>query len=148
MLDRSAAKRSSIPKRSYKIRAWDHGTGIAFRDVSSRSALFVFFGVLLAASTLGAAEEDATRAARCPAYAEHVRAAKTYLEHSDRANAAAGLRLAEDALRECDFDDEEETALASADVTGLPFHEPREVYVAFGERTFLRVIDPPVKGRA
>ena len=87
---------------------------LLFRDVSSRSALFVFFSVLLAASTLGAAEEDATRAARCPAYAEHVRAAKMYLEHSDRANAAAELRLAEDALRECDFDDEEETALAGS----------------------------------
>jgi len=85
----------------------------SLRDVSFRTALFVLFGVLLAASTLGAAEEDATRAARCPAYAEHVRAAKTYLEHSDRANAAAELRLAEDPLRECDFDDEEETALAA-----------------------------------
>jgi hypothetical protein len=83
------------------------------RDVSLRSALSFALVVLLTASTLGAAEEESTRAVRCPAYAEHVRAAKTYLAHSDRANAAAELRLAEDALRECDLDDEEETALAA-----------------------------------
>jgi hypothetical protein len=76
------------------------------------SALLAILGVLLAASAPGASE-DASRAARCPAYADHVRAAKTYLEHADRANAAAELRLAEDALRECDLDDEDDTALAA-----------------------------------
>jgi hypothetical protein len=83
------------------------------RLVPLRSTFFVSLGVLLAASTVGAAEEDASRAARCPAYAEHVRAAKTYLEHADRVNAAAELSLAEDALRECDLDEQEETALAA-----------------------------------
>jgi hypothetical protein len=83
-----------------------------FRIVAFRSTLFVSLGVLLAASILGAAEEDASRAARCPAYAEHVRAAETYLQHADRANAAAELSLAEDALRECDLD-EVETGLAA-----------------------------------
>ena len=83
------------------------------RDVSLRSAFCFALGVLLTSSTLGAAEEDAIRAVRCPAYAEHVRAANSYLAHSDRANAAAELRLAENALRECDLDDEEETTLAA-----------------------------------
>ena len=78
-----------------------------------RSALLLSLGALLAASNIGASGEDASRAVRCPAYAEHVRAAKTYLEHADRANASAELRLAEDALRECELDEEEETVLAA-----------------------------------
>ncbi len=69
----------------------------------------------LAATPVGAAEGSEPVAAHCPAYADHLRAAKAYLENADRGNATAELRLARDALRACAREDDEETALAAAE---------------------------------
>ena len=49
----------------------------------------------------------------CPGYANHLRIARAYLERSDRRNALFELKQARELLRECQAEQESESALAS-----------------------------------
>ena|ERR1051326_2047137 len=69
---------------------------------------FAFIGPSAAYS-----EEQERAVAECPAYADHLRSARAYLEHSDRSNALAELRRARESLEACQNAQADETALAA-----------------------------------
>ena len=58
-------------------------------------------------------EEQERAVTECPAYADHLRSARAYLEHSDRSSALAELRRARESLETCQNAQADETALAA-----------------------------------
>jgi len=72
----------------------------------------IFLGIASAVPAAGGDQDSSSAVTECPGYAEHLRIARAYLERSDRRSALFELKQAREVLRECQAEQEDETALA------------------------------------